>query len=222
MSKQKKRAQKRLVCLILIVIAFAAMAGVTLYYGFSRKDDVVDYAVDSIANANKGTSAEDNSNGITFAELAKRSYSFSRGAGGWGDDFEIEEDGSFHGYFHDSEMGETGDDYPNGCFYYCEYEGHFADIQKVDDYTYKMTMTDITKKNDKGEYIEDDIKYIPADPYALDGAQEIEIYLPGKPVDQISEEIQMWIGLQFMETKPEKLESIALVNVNQSYGIFSN
>ena len=52
--------------------------------------------------------------GLTFEDLSKYSYYFSSGAGGWGEEFVIERDGYFKGSFHDSDMGDTGEGYPNG------------------------------------------------------------------------------------------------------------
>ncbi len=50
-------------------------------------------------------SSEKQSKDLTFADLAKYSFVFCSGAGGWSTDFEIEKDGSFKGAYHDSEMG---------------------------------------------------------------------------------------------------------------------
>lgn len=53
-------------------------------------------------------------------------YGFSSGAGAWGTYFYLEKDGTFTGRFHDSEMGETGDGYPNGTVYISEFSGKFS------------------------------------------------------------------------------------------------
>lgn len=156
--------------------------------------------------------------GITFEELATLNYSFSSGVGGWSDSFNIEPDGTFHGVFQDSEMGDVGEGYPMGSAYLCEYEGRFADIQKIDDYTYSMQMTEITVTGPNEEYIENDIRYVPAEPYALENAEEIQIYLPGKPVSEISEDILFWL---FIPSQQQTLDSLSLVNVNMMQGICS-
>lgn len=234
MSKRSKRRQKRILCLCVIAIAIALIFGLV---GFmvSRKADDADLILANTANSNQASSqdgsqeddnylldesAEDLSvSGITFDELSKYYFSFCSGAGGWSDDFSIEKDGYFHGNYHDSDMGDMGDDYPNGTIYFCQYEGHFADIEKVDEYTCKMKMTDIKILNDEQEYIEDGTKFVPLAPYALSNADEVDIYLPGKPVSEIPQEVQEWLGIAYMEDKPEKLDSIALVNVNENQGI---
>ena len=235
MSKCSKRRQKRILCLCVIGIALAL---IFCLIGFmvSRKADDADLILANTANPNQVSkddvsfeddywldeSAEDLSvSGITFEELSKYYFSFCSGAGGWSDDFSIEKDGYFHGSYHDSDMGDMGDDYPNGTMYFCQYEGHFADIEKVDEYTCKMKMIDIKILNDDQEYIEDGTKFVPLAPYALSNADEVDIYLPGKPVSEISQEVQEWLGFAYMEDKPEKLDSIALVNVNENQGVMT-
>ena len=42
---------------------------------------------------------------------------FASGAGGWSTELTLNPDGSFNGNYHDSEMGDTGEDYPNGSMY---------------------------------------------------------------------------------------------------------
>ena len=78
--------------------------------------------------------------GLTFADLAALQFEFCSGAGGWSTDFTIEKDGSFSGVYHDSDMGDTGDGYPNGTMYYCNFSGHFTNLTKVDDDTYEMSL----------------------------------------------------------------------------------
>ena len=89
--------------------------------------------------------------GLTFADLAALQFEFCSGAGGWSTDFTIEKDGSFSGVYHDSDMGDTGDGYPNGTMYYCNFSGHFTNLTKVDDDTYEMSLADISYQNTVGD-----------------------------------------------------------------------
>lgn len=41
-------------------------------------------------------------------------YGFASGSGGWDTTMTVASDGTFSGTYHDSDMGITGDDYPNG------------------------------------------------------------------------------------------------------------
>jgi len=147
----RKRRQKRTFSIILIIVALLLVIGVAAYIILSKKDSDTSLVssdanntqqsdsstqqseLDTNAGAgdNQSTEEHDESAGITFEELSKHNYSLSSGAGAWSDDFNIEKDGFFHGHYHDMDMGDTGDDYPNGTMYICDYEGHLSNIQKM-------------------------------------------------------------------------------------------
>jgi len=233
MSKRRKKRMQRRISIILIIVALVLVAGCGVYYLVKNSDSKDEITENTTKNTDVGTVSKDSNNAednksetaaddstITFVDLAQYGYSFYSGAGGWSDDFYIEKDGSFHGSYHDSDMGDSGDGYPDGTRYYCEYEGHFENIQKIDEYTYKMHMKDINVINNDGEYIADGVKYIPVTPYALNNADEIEIYMPGKPVSEIDDEIKTWIFVGSQEQQ-DSLENLALVNVNENQGITS-
>ena len=44
-------------------------------------------------------------------------FLFTSGAGGWSTQLSLNRDGSFTGEFHDSEMGDRTEEYPNGSVY---------------------------------------------------------------------------------------------------------
>ena len=234
MNKRHKKRTQRRISIVLIAVALVLVAGCGVYFLVNRSgaDTTVDEEstnntkdVGDTTDTNKAENdttetTKANDSKITFADLAQYGYSFYSGVGGWSDDFYIEKDGSFHGDYHDSDMGDSGDDYPNGTRYYCQYEGHFENIQKVDEFTYKMHMKDINIINNDDEYIADGVKYIPVTPYALNNANEIEIYMPGKPVSEIDDEIKTWIFVGSQEQQ-DSLENLVLVNVNENQGITS-
>ena len=232
MSKRHKKRMQRRISIILIIVALVLVAGCGVYYLVKNSDSKDEITENTTKNTDVGTVSKDSNNAetnksntaddstITFVDLAQYGYSFYSGVGGWSDDFYIEKDGSFHGSYHDSDMGDSGDGYPDGTRYYCEYEGHFENIQKVDEFTYKMHMKDINIINNDDEYIADGVKYIPVTPYALNNANEIEIYMPGKPVSEIDDEIKTWIFVGSQEQQ-DSLENLALVNVNENQGITS-
>lgn len=137
---------------------------------------------------------QENATDLTFEDLSKQKFWFSSGAGGWGEEFVIEKDGFFTGVFHDSDMGSTGEGYPHGTLYSSSYFGHFTDLTKLDEYTYKMTRSDITYPKEIGkEEILDEVLYVYTESYALGGNDIFYVYLPGTPVSRFSEEIWMWL-----------------------------
>ena len=54
-----------------------------------------------------------------------KNFLFCSGAGGWSTGLKLNADGTFSGEYHDSNMGETGDGYPNGTMYECTFSGKF-------------------------------------------------------------------------------------------------
>ena len=82
-----------------------------------------DSNTDTEESAQNGTGTE-NTEGLTFADLAEYQFEFCSGAGGWATDFTIDSDGHFSGEYHDSDMGVTGDGYENGTVYISVFDGH--------------------------------------------------------------------------------------------------
>ena len=158
--------------------------------------------------------------GLTFADLATLQFEFCSGAGGWSTDFTIEKDGSFSGVYHDSDMGDTGDGYPNGTMYYCNFSGHFTNLTKVDDDTYEMSLADISYQNTVGDTeILDDMLYVYTDVYGLEGTDTFRIYLPGTPREKLTEDEWFWIAAG-NESETE-LTMTVIVNEPNEYGIYS-
>ena len=157
---------------------------------------------------------------LTFAELSKLQFEFMSGAGGWSEGFTIEKDGSLRGNFHDSDMGSTGEGYPNGTMYCCSYTGQFADLHKINEYTYDMKLADISYENAVGtDEICDEIQYIYTESYCLGGNDTFKIYLPGTPLSELSEEEYFWISYQ-NESETELTMTI-IVDEKNEYGIYS-
>ena len=122
-----------------------------------------------------------------------RSFSFGSGAGGWSTELEVAEDGSFTGVHHDSDMGVTGENYPNGTVYTCHFHGQFSQPEQVDDLTYTMRLEWIEAEEVEGEEtFADGVRYVGSYPYGLDGADEIQIYLPGSKRQDLPESFVSW------------------------------
>ena len=52
--------------------------------------------------------------GFSFDDVSHLEFWFGSGVGAWCTTLQIQPDGSFEGQYHDSDMGDTGDGYPNG------------------------------------------------------------------------------------------------------------
>ena len=132
---------------------------------------------------------------FSFEEVKNIEFYFSSGVGGWDTHLMIEPDGSFAGNYHDSDMGDTGEGYTYGTLYFCDFTGSFSDPVKVDDYTYTFEIESLDFSRNPGEEeIVDEIRYVYSDAYGLNDAETLYLYLPGKPLEELSEEYRSWVG----------------------------
>lgn len=147
-------------------------------------------------------------------------FSFASGAGAWSTQLYLLPDGSFTGDYHDSDMGDSGTGYPNGTQYICSFRGTFSMPEQVDAYTYSMTLESIQTDGTPGqEAYEDGVRYIYSEPYGLENAGEVLIYLPGAPVAQLPQGFLNWTGAHVgLEGMPEQLPFYGLYNVNDEEG----
>ncbi len=157
---------------------------------------------------------------FSFADVGGVEFYFSSGAGAWDTHLMIKSDGSFSGNYHDSNMGETGEGYPGGTRYYCDFEGSFTEPRKVDDYTYVFECKDLDYLTEAGSReIIDQILYIYSDAYGLDDPGEFYMYLPGKPLDELPEEFRSWVGYyDLSSTNDTALPFYGLYNENAKAG----
>jgi hypothetical protein len=122
-----------------------------------------------------------------------QNYYFSSGAGGWGTEVFMKDDWSFTGKFHDSDMGTTGEGYPYGTVYYCNFAGKFSEPELIGTNTYRMHLDQIEQEGTKDdEHIEDEIRYVCSDPYGFDDGEDFILYAPGAPVSELPEDCIMW------------------------------
>lgn len=137
--------------------------------------------------------------------LLPSEFVFSSGAGGWATEITLNDDGTFNGQYHDSDMGDSGTGYSNGTVYICDFSGKFTMPKKINEYIYSMNLESLDVEGTSGTvYYEDDIRYIVSDPYGFDNADEFLIYLPGCPLEETSEEFLSWsfINTQIRNTIP--------------------
>jgi len=134
--------------------------------------------------------------------LSGRSFEFSSGVGAWATEITFAEDGAFTGVFHDSEMGEDGEGYPNGTVYICRFHGQLSGAEQVDSVTWRLTVTALEAEEAvDAETIEDGIRYVTAEPYGLAEGDTILLMMAGTPVEGQPEDFYFWTHL--METDPE-------------------
>lgn len=129
-----------------------------------------------------------------FSVLENLEFTFSSGAGGWRTVLYIHADGTFDGLYTDSEMGDIGENYPNGTYYVSEFYGRFAAPVPVNDYTWRMEVSELNYNHSFDEELKDGMRYVYAEANGLAGAKTMELYAPGAPLAELSESYCSWVG----------------------------
>ena len=152
-----------------------------------------------------------------FENLEHVEFYFSSGAGGWRTVLTIQEDGSFSGEFSDSDMGSQ-------TYYVSNFEGKFTEPVKVNDYTYSMQIKELQYAEEVGkEVLKDGIYYSYTDAYGIANAEEILLYLPGAPLEELPEGYKSWVNTQ-IRAEGENLAELpfyGLYNVTEECGFSS-
>ena len=151
-------------------------------------------------------------------------FTFLSGAGGWWTEMDINTDGTFSGRYQDGEMGASGEGY-QATYYVCDFSGVFADVEKVDQNTYKVRLASISTIEPIGkEWIDKEIRYIAAAPHGLydydkkQNCEEFIVYMPTTPVSELSEEFLSW--WPYKGENKDTLECFGLMNVTTQHGFF--
>ena len=148
-------------------------------------------------------------------------FLFASGVGAWGTYVTLNADGTFQGHYQDANMGETGEGYPDGTLYFSSFSGKFENIMQINDYTYSLTLSEITIEDPIGEEtIADDTLYIASEPYGMEDGTEYLLYLPETPVSGLSEEFLSWWPGRWDEDVKSTLSYYGLYNVKMGYGFF--
>lgn len=143
----------------------------------------------SISNLPDATEWEN----LDIFKILPSEFIFSSGAGAWCTELSVNEDGTFTGQFHDSDMGDFSEAYPNGTVYICNFIGKFSEPIPISTYVYSMKLEYLEIDDTIGdETIIDGIRYISSEAYGFDDAGEFLIYLPGCSLDEITEEFLSW------------------------------
>ena len=173
------------------------------------------------ASKNADTKKSDSQSDAATRSLMKSiagKYGFASGSGGWGTTMTVASDGTFSGTYHDSDMGITGDDYPNGSVTISNFKGRFKDAKKNADGSYTMQCDKSALKIDGNigdTYIKNGSKYTVADPYGIAPCGTFTVYPAGYDSSQLSEAIVGWSHAWY-DSMPAKLETPIIVNAEDT------
>lgn len=152
-------------------------------------------------------------------KISGKTFIFSSGAGAWSTSSTIRKDGSFTGEFSDSNYDSA---------YGAKFKGQFRVIEKIDEFTYKLELTDLTITSPTGtveqrEYGSRTIPFTWVDTaYGFDKGTEFYLYLPGKPLAELNDEFKIWVS-SYCSLPTDQAGSTfkyyGLYNVQPKYGM---
>lgn len=133
---------------------------------------------------------------FSYSDLQLTEFLFSSGAGAWGTTLYIESDGSFSGTYHDSEMGNRTEEYPNGTVYHCAFYGQFGTPVQVNDDTYSLPIQVLRYEQvPDSQQIRDGVRYCYTTAFGIEQTLELLLYAPGTLLDSLPMEYRQWVGL---------------------------
>lgn len=155
------------------------------------------------------------STGSVF-EILLSEFELSSGAGGWATILKLNKDGTFTGQYYDSDLGDTGEDYPNGTVHFCNFSGSFTQPEQIDTYTYSMNLEDFEQDGSLDEvYYKDSTKYVCSEPYGFEDAYEFMIYMPEIEMSELPHGFLQWIHYRYgNEASAKTLPYFGIYNVN--------
>lgn len=160
-----------------------------------------------------------------FSMIEGIQFSFASGVGAWGTVLKIGKDGSFIGSYHDTDMGDTGENYPNGTVYLSNFHGKFRNAKKIDDYTYSFELDELVYDEPFENSYENGVRTIIESAYGLESGKEFMLYLPNSIVKNLPEEFVNWVSMPKAWSSydtPTLLPFYGIYNVEKEYGFFSS
>lgn len=176
---------KRLIALLLTGLL---LCGCQKVAPAATEPEMVPTVVETTGPEETKTEAPD----FSFGDLKEWEFLFSSGAGSWGTQLRIGEDGSFSGEFYDHD-NETGEGYPNGIQYWCRFTGTFTQPQWCDSHTCVLTVETLEFEAEPGETeFREQMKYVADEPRGLALGEKFLLYLPDAPIEDLPEEFLLW------------------------------
>lgn len=155
---------------------------------------------------------------VSLEDLKEWEFLFSSGVGSWGTWVYLGEDGSFSGRFEDHD-NETGEGYPNGITYWCNFTGTFTQPEWLSPWACALTVETLEFEAEPGtEELRDQQKYVADEPRGLGLGEQFLLWLPGAPTEGMSEEFLYWINMSGNPPVDGVLTAYALDNTAQDIG----
>ena len=129
---------------------------------------------------------------IGFFTQIGHSYAFGSGVGAWATVVEINDDGSFTGFYHDWDAYGPGG--IEGYQVECSFSGKFGRVGKIADHIYTMELLSFAQEGTEGDtYIDErGTTHVVTKPYGFENASLFYVYTPGIVISELKEEFHNW------------------------------
>ena len=107
--------------------------------------ETAEIAVPEAAKRTEGS--ETTASAEFFSEFKNTVFIFSSGAGAWRTELQIREDGSLSGRFEDANMGEIGEENPQGTIYESVLTGRLGSPVRLDENSYQVDILEMEYEN---------------------------------------------------------------------------
>lgn len=148
-------------------------------------------------------------------------YEFCSGVGAWNTELTLNADGTFRGYFSDSDMGASELE-GTGCdaiVYYCDFTGRLSPLTQISEWEYLATVDALDEGAPDGEtYIEDNLLYYASHAYGVALGAQLRLYLPGTPKTMLPAGFLDWLSCRGMDIEWEELPDAGLYNITNDCG----
>ena len=156
-----------------------------------------------------------NSETIFIFEKLTKPFYIPNLRGGWGTSMRISKDGNIIGKFRDTNWWLTGPNHPKGQISISDFTGKFNNLVKVNDYEYKMTLTDLDYSKVGVTKFINGVRIDTTAPRGIadekSPGKEFILYLPGRPVKDLPEIVRNEIR-DFKNRMQESLTRAVIFN----------
>ncbi len=123
-----------------------------------------------------------------FSAIEGKVFIYSHGSGHGVSTLTMGANGSFSGQYKDFRAGETGEEFPKGTVYLCNYTGRFTEASKENNYTYALSVAELSTSALPGVVVyQDGYRYISTEAFGFENAGVFDLFLAGSYTSEMPE-----------------------------------
>ena len=154
-------------------------------------------------------------------------YIFASGAGGWGTNLYLRDDGTFSGEYIDENYDIEGYYFGGHKYHVLEEEsnfsGRFINPQKINEYTYSFELAELHYNQEVGSReVKDGLLYTYTTAYGIAGGKIFYLYTKEADINSLPQEFMNWMHLwNYKKEGDNKLSVYGIYNLNTKQGFQS-